>query len=237
MKKLSLIAVCSLLVVGTYAQSFQLGFLSGIMANYPATTPNLSAGQTTYAKNINMLNGLFVRYDITRRWSISLNGNTYNKSFYRANLNQYPATPYNNPGYTISTASIDNTFYLLDLNIQYNINSKAALKNQHFKGIKSYIGFSYAKVWDRMYTHWNSFDAIKDVYTSSANKNVDKTRAIGVCYYAEYNAGKRITISLNLNARLNTEQLIPVGGKIEYNELDPDYYLSAALGIAYRFIR
>ncbi|MGN6569006.1 MAG: hypothetical protein ACTHJ0_13685 [Flavipsychrobacter sp.] len=236
MKKILIAAFCFVAAQAT-AQSFQLGYTTGIMINSPANTPNLSAEQTAFAKNINMLNGLFVRYDITRRWSISLDGNAYNKNFYSANLSQYPASPYNNAGYTISTTSVDNTFYLLDLNIQYNINSKTALKNQHFKGIKSYIGFSYAKVWDRRYIHWNSFDAIKDVYTSSANKYVEKTRAIGMSYYAEYNAGKRITISLNLNARLNTEQLTPVGGKVEYNELDPDYYLSAALGVAYRITR
>lgn len=240
MKKLSLIAVCSLLSTGTYAQSFQLGFFSGIMANYPATTPNLSADQTAYARNTNVLTGLSARYDTRKRWSAIINASTFSKSFYETDAikeDPSPSNPNNYGIHILETYATDCTFYLLDFGLQYNLNSKAALNNPAFKGIKSYIGISYTAIQATRLIRGTSYDIVNNYQENIKWTYNPNYRALGLSYYAAYNVNQRFVLSLNVYGRINTEDLKHRFGKVEYNELDPDYYLSTALGIAYRFIR
>lgn len=43
----------------------------------------------------------------------------------------------NPTSYGWQTYTIDGSYYLLDLSLQYNINSNAALHNKKFKGLKA----------------------------------------------------------------------------------------------------
>lgn len=239
MKKLILVTTC-LLAISSYGQSFQLGFAAGTMANYPATTPNLRPDQTAYGRNTNVLTGLYARYDTRTRWSGAITASLFNKSFYYSDaLKEDPST--NTPttyGIDIlNTYATDCTFYLLDFSVQYNLNSKAAIKTANFKGLKSYIGLCYTIIQARENIHGTSYDVVNNY-----NENIKRTynpnyRAIGLSYYAAYSISKRFALSLNICGRVTTEHLNPDAGKIEFNELDPDYYLSAAFGIAYRITK
>ncbi|MBS1688618.1 MAG: hypothetical protein JSS96_07830 [Bacteroidetes bacterium] len=238
MKNIILSFTC-LLAINAHAQSFQLGFASGIMANYPATTPNLSANQTSCARNANVLTGLFARYDIKKRWSVSITASMFNKNVYTSNIiAQDPSIskPTTYGIYVVENYAEDCTFYLLDFSLQYNLNSKAALRNTNFKGIKSYVGITYTAIQNKRYIHGTRYDVIMNYNISISQTYNVQYRAIGLSYYASYDVSKRLVLSLNINGRLNTENLTPVSN-VEYKELDPDYYLSTALGIAYRFTK
>lgn len=240
MKSILLAASLLLLNATAHSQGFQIGFSSGIMANYPATTPNLSADQTAYARNANVLTGLSARYDTRKRWSVTINASTFSKSFYETDAikeDPSPSNPNNYGIHILETYSTDCTFYLLDFGLQYNLNSKAALNNPAFKGIKSYLGICFTAIQNRENIHGSSYDVVNNY-----NENIKRTynpnySALGLSYYAAYNMSQRFVLSLNVCGRINTENLNPSAGKIEFNELDPDYYLSAALGIAYRITK
>lgn|GEM_PF-6790212 len=229
MKK-TILAFACLLAVSSNAQSFQLGFATGIMANYPATTQNLSPKDIVYAKNTNVLTGLFARYDTKTRWAVSINASMYNKSVYNSGIMQEPGI------YVLRSYTSDCSFYLLDFSLQYNLNGKSALKDKSFKGVKSYVGVTYTAIQNRRYIHGTEYDAIVNYNTNVSQIYKTQYRAIGLCYYASYNLNKRFAVSLNITGRINTEDFKPIS-KIDYNELDPDYYLNAAFGIAYRITR
>jgi len=133
MKRIFLVLVALSTCFVAYGQGFQVGYAAGVMVNYPAT--NYNSEWMGYSKNANLLNGIFIRHDSRTRWSVSLNGCLFNKSFTASDFFEDLS---NNPtSYGWQTYTIDGSYYLLDLSLQYNINSNAALHNKKFKGLKA----------------------------------------------------------------------------------------------------
>lgn len=245
MKRIIIVSAIILLSLYSRAQNFQLGYAAGLASNYPDNSQNLNnSGQKTTNK-LFIQNGIFARYEL-KRWAIHLAASYYNVSYPYFQIDDYPAsyTHYAADQYTSAIIRSDN--YLLDLSLQICLNSNKALRKSNFRGIKSYIGFSYSGI----ITHLNGqaifHDAIAKTTTYSDYTNNLQHRALGGNYYASCQLSKHLTASLLASWQVATEAVSDpsYNGNTWYwvdvwqhqiNGNNPQNYFSLTFGLAYRF--
>ncbi|MGN6569005.1 MAG: hypothetical protein ACTHJ0_13680 [Flavipsychrobacter sp.] len=242
MKKILLAASMLLLNITTHAQGFQIGYAAGLTSNYPDNSQSLYRNGGNTASKVFVQNGLFARYEL-KRWALHLAASNYNVSYpYFQSINSsntyWSAEPVNQV--TSGITRVHN--YLLSLSFQVCLNSNKAIHNPNFKGIRSYVGFSYTGIITHLNGQANLYDAIANTTSSAEYTNNLVHRALGGNYYASYQLSKHLIVSLL--ASLQFDPYFEASQDADYfidmqrhdvAGFNPQDYFSLTFGLAYRF--
>jgi len=241
MKKI-LLAILCLAATHANAQLFQFGYATGLASNYPDNSQTLNSSGGNTANKVFVQNGLFARYEL-KRWALHLAASNYNVSYpYFQSINVAHTYGSNEPINQVTSAIIRTHNYLLDLSLQVCLNSNKAIHNPNFKGIKSYIGFSYTRIITHLDGQGNFYDAIANTTSAAEYTYNIKQRALGGNYYASYQLSKHFTASLlaslqfdpNLEASQNAFYFVDMQ-RHDVGGFNPQDYFSLTFGLAYRF--